>query len=70
VQDRVLPSFIDGWCVYVRCPQADVKRKITKAFCPPAVIEKNPCINWARHIVFGKNGRLAVERAEADGGPM
>ncbi len=47
-----------------------MKRKITKAFCPIGVIEKNPCINWARHIVFGKFGEMRIARSEADGGDM
>ena len=47
-----------------------MKRKITKAYCPPGIVEKNPCINWARHIVFGKFGEMAISRSEADGGSM
>ena len=55
--------------VYVSL-QADVLRKINRAFCPIGVIEKNPCINWARHSVCGKYASMTIERAEADGGTM
>jgi len=30
----------------------EVKRKITKAFCEPGNIEKNPLLDWAKHIIF------------------
>jgi len=29
-----------------------VKRKINKAFCEPQNIEKNPLLDWAKHIIF------------------
>jgi len=31
---------------------SEVKRKITKAFCEPKNIEKNPLLDWAKHIIF------------------
>ena len=47
-----------------------MKRKINRAYCPEGVLEKNPCINWARHIVFGKLGEMVVKRTEANGGDV
>ena len=40
--------------------QADVVRKIGNAFCPPAVLEGNPCVDYVRHIVFGKYSEFEV----------
>jgi tyrosyl-tRNA synthetase len=51
-------------------PQADVERKVKRAFCPIGVVEKNPCLNWTRHIVFGKFPTFTIQRAEQDGGNM
>jgi tyrosyl-tRNA synthetase len=31
---------------------SEVKRKINKAFCEEANIEKNPLLDWAKHIIF------------------
>ena len=38
----------------------DVKRKIKKAFCPPEVVEKNPIMDYAKNIIFGYYGKMAV----------
>ena len=37
-----------------------VKRKIKKAYCPPQVVEGNPIVDYAKHIVFGYYGRMEV----------
>ena len=46
----------------------DVRRKIKKAFCPPGIAENNPCLNWTKHIVFGKLSEFEIKRKERDGG--
>lgn len=38
----------------------DVKRKIKKAYCPPEVVEKNPIMDYAKHIIFGYYGKMSV----------
>jgi tyrosyl-tRNA synthetase len=47
----------------------DIKRKISKAFCPPEV-EGNPVMDLANMIVFPRKGRLAIERPEKFGGSL
>ncbi len=47
-----------------------MRRKVSKAYCPIGVVEKNPCINWSRHIVFGKFGRMDIARRAEDGGDV
>jgi tyrosyl-tRNA synthetase len=37
-----------------------VKRKIKKAYCPPEVVEKNPIMDYAKHIIFGYHGKMTV----------
>ncbi|GJX21218.1 hydroxyphenylpyruvate reductase-like protein [Tanacetum coccineum] len=32
--------------------KAEVNIKITKAYCPPNVVEGDPCLEYIRHIVF------------------
>lgn len=39
--------------------QIDVSRKIINAYCPPNVIIGNPCIDYVKHIVFGKFSRFS-----------
>jgi tyrosyl-tRNA synthetase len=52
---------LDGTKMSKSCPDnaifmddssSEVKRKITKAFCEEANIEKNPLLDWAKHIIF------------------
>jgi tyrosyl-tRNA synthetase len=45
----------------------DVKRKIKKAFCPPEVVEKNPIMDYAKHIVFGYFGKMTVPSEAVSG---
>jgi tyrosyl-tRNA synthetase len=47
----------------------DIKRKITKAFCPPE-IEGNPILEMCRMIVFARKGALLIDRPAKFGGPL
>jgi len=46
----------------------DVKRKITKAYCPEKVVEDNPILEYCKYIVFEKQKSLEVERPAKFGG--
>eukprot|EP01084_Bolivina_argentea_P229563 387419_1 len=48
----------------------DVKKKIKAAYCPPGVIEKNPILDYTKHIVFGKYDTFVIERKQEYGGNM
>ena len=51
--------------------QADVSRKISNAFCPAGIIDGNPCVDYVKHIVFGKFTEFTVQRAAAaDAAPI
>lgn len=48
-----------------------IRDKILKAYCPPRVIEGNPVIEIAKHIIFrGEERRLTIERPQKFGGPI
>lgn len=47
----------------------DIKRKISKAFCPPAV-EGNPILDVARMIILPRKGVLVIDRPAKFGGPL
>lgn len=40
--------------------EAEVRRKINKAFCEPGNIEKNPLLNWAQHLIFPIIGHVII----------
>ncbi|KAK6162113.1 hypothetical protein DH2020_001954 [Rehmannia glutinosa] len=41
---------------------ADVNLKIKKAFCPPKVVEKNPCLEYIKYIIFPWFNEFTVEQ--------
>ncbi|MFX1442237.1 MAG: tyrosine--tRNA ligase [Promethearchaeota archaeon] len=47
---------------------ADIKRKITKAYCPPRQIEENPILEYCKYIIFERIDKFSVERPEKYGG--
>ena len=47
----------------------DIKRKISKAFCPPE-IEGNPVMAIASMIIFPRQGNLVIDRPSKFGGPL
>jgi len=46
----------------------DVNRKIKKSFCPEKEIKGNPCLDYAKHIVFGKFDSFTIHRSDKNGG--
>lgn len=53
----------------------DIKRKITKAYCPEGVVEGNPILEYYRYIIFESFDRLGIDELTIDrpqkfGGPV
>ena len=46
----------------------DVRRKIKKGYAEPCVVEKNPILDYCKHIVFGKFDTFEVKRSGKNGG--
>jgi tyrosyl-tRNA synthetase len=42
--------------------------KIKQAFCPPKIVEGNPCLEYIKYIVFPWFGKFDVVRKESNGG--
>jgi hypothetical protein len=70
--DLVFPLFC---LILPTCPnvfshllQAQVNVKIKQAFCPPKIVEGNPCLEYIKYIVFPWFGRFEVARKESNGG--
>jgi len=73
---RVLSSVkmsksLPSTCIYIYDEPADIKKKLSKAFCPEREIEFNPVVDIARYIVFRerKNG-LTIDRPAKFGGKL
>ena len=53
---------------YVFELQADVKKKIKGAYCPPQEVAGNPCIEYVQYIVMPWFNQFEVQRDEKNGG--
>ena len=56
--------------IFMEDSAAEVARKVKKAYCPPGEVAGNPCLDWIKHIVFGKLGSWTLARRAEDGGDL
>ncbi|CAA7032740.1 unnamed protein product [Microthlaspi erraticum] len=54
--------------IFMEDEEAQVNVKIKKAYCPPKIVEGNPCLEYVEHIVLPWFDEFAVERREEHGG--
>jgi tyrosyl-tRNA synthetase len=66
-QEKMSKSEPDS-AIFMEDTAEDVRLKIKKSFCPPKVVEKNPCLSYVRHLIFGRYNSFLVQRKEDDGG--
>jgi len=66
-QEKMSKSDPDS-AIFMEDSEADVKRKIKQAYCPPGVVEGNPCLDWTKHIVFGLHATVTIARKPDNGG--
>lgn len=38
--------------IFMEDSEKDVQSKIKKAYCPPGVVEKNPCLEYIKYVIF------------------
>ncbi len=50
--------------IFMDDTENEVKRKIGKAFCEPGNIEKNPLLDWIKHIIFPIVGEFVIPANE------
>nr|TKW41275.1 hypothetical protein SEVIR_1G304400v2 [Setaria viridis] len=54
--------------IYMRDIEFDINRKIIHAFCPPKLVEGNPCLEYIKYIILPWYGKFEVVRKIEDGG--
>lgn len=57
-------------CIYMHDSEEDVKRKISKAYCPEKIIEGNPLFDYLKYLIFKRYEKLKIERPEKFGGNL
>ncbi|KAK1668465.1 hypothetical protein QYE76_056624 [Lolium multiflorum] len=75
---HMLPGFKEGQekmsksdpssAIFMEDDEAQVNLKIKQAFCPPNIVEGNPCVEYIEYIVFPWFGWFEVVRKENNGG--
>ncbi|EFA81595.1 tyrosine-tRNA ligase [Heterostelium album PN500] len=54
--------------IFMEDTESDVNLKIKKGYCPPGVIEKNPILDYIKHIIMQKFEEFTIVRDEKNGG--
>lgn len=54
--------------IFMEDEEAEVNLKIKKAYCPPKVVEGNPCLEYIKYMVFPWFGKFEVVRNAENGG--
>ncbi|ETO22401.1 hypothetical protein RFI_14798 [Reticulomyxa filosa] len=68
-QEKMSKSDPDS-AIFMEDEAHDVNKKIKQAFCPPKEIANNPCLDYVKHIVFGKLEQFVVKRKPEHGGDL
>jgi tyrosyl-tRNA synthetase len=58
-QEKMSKSDPDS-AIFMEDAAEDVKRKVKKAYCPPQIVEKNPIVDYCKHIIFGHHGSMTI----------
>ncbi|XP_020570680.1 tyrosine--tRNA ligase 1, cytoplasmic [Phalaenopsis equestris] len=54
--------------IFMEDEEAEVNVKIKKAYCPPKIVEGNPCLEYIKYIIFPWFHKFEVIRQEENGG--
>lgn len=54
--------------IFMEDSEADVNVKLKKAYCPPGIVEGNPCLEYIKYVVIPWCGKFSVTRTEENGG--
>lgn len=58
-QEKMSKSDPDS-AIFMEDSAEDVRRKIKKGYCPPQVVEKNPILDYTKHLIFGYFGKITI----------
>jgi len=70
VMDLKMSKSKPDTAIFMTDSESDIKRKITKAYCPEGIIEENPILEYCKYIIFEKFKELKIERPAKFGGDL
>jgi tyrosyl-tRNA synthetase len=56
--------------LFIHDTEDEIRSKVKKAFCPPDHPRFNPMLDWARKLIFARDGEFRIARSEAHGGDL
>ena len=69
VLEKKMSKSIPGSAIFIHDSEDEIKNKISKAYCPPKIVEGNPIVEYAEYLVMRERG-LKVERPAKYGGDV
>ncbi|CAL9030135.1 unnamed protein product [Prunus brigantina] len=66
-QEKMSKSDVSS-SIFMEDEEAEVNLKIKKAYCPPNVVEGNPCMEYVKYLILPWFNEFIVERSEKNGG--
>jgi tyrosyl-tRNA synthetase len=57
-------------CIFIYDTPEEIKKKMSRAFCPEKTVKFNPSLDICRHIVFREKQSFTIERPEKFGGSV
>jgi tyrosyl-tRNA synthetase len=56
--------------IFVHDSEKQIQQKIGQAYCAPKVIDNNPMLDYAKHLIFRSYKEFEVDRPQKYGGPV
>ncbi|HEY4674442.1 MAG TPA: tyrosine--tRNA ligase [Candidatus Bathyarchaeia archaeon] len=56
--------------IFIHDTREKIKEKLQRAWCPEKLVEMNPVLEMAEHVVFHENKTFKIERPAKFGGPV
>src|SRR3989338_7457135 len=56
--------------IFMNDSEEEIKRKISKAYCPAKIIHENPVLEYSKYLVFEKFNTMEIKRQEKFGGDV
>ena len=56
--------------IFMTDSEEEIERKISKAYCPPKIVEKNPMPEYSKYLIFEKFKVMEIKRQEKFGGDI
>mmetsp|Transcript_45672 Transcript_45672/g.73440 ORF Transcript_45672/g.73440 Transcript_45672/m.73440 type:complete len:147 (+) Transcript_45672:799-1239(+) len=47
--------------IFMEDDASAVKKKIRQAYCPPGETKENPILDYCKHIIFNRNGKMTIK---------